>query len=333
MSRSHLAVAALLCASCASAPVRERCRFVTEHVPRPNMPAGFRELDSMFLHRAWDMTLVARGLNGRWSERYRHTFAEQLLPAICERVERARAEAAAGDIRKAGAHYQGLLVASQVLGLHLAYVQMSDAADQAGHPSPVVYEILEQVEEEMRPYWTAALLEDSAELLRVMPELPARYNAWLAYLNGWMAQVEIGERRVAIARVLWDTFMATVAAYELAAAMAGSVAGGLPPAIASIAGRGGAAVAVPANAAALEALRKLIAIGALDASVVAAISRMAGGAGGPGGLTITRPLPMQSTSPPGGSNPPTAKKPPPLAARARACRLPAARHITSLPRK
>lgn len=286
-------LAFLLCASCASSPVHERCRFVVEHVPPPRMPDGFRELDSMFLRRAWDMTAVARGLSGRWSERYRHTFAEQLLPAICERVERARAEAAGGEARKAGAHYQGLLVASQVLALHLAYVETADAADQAGQPSPAIYSVLQGVEEEMRPYWTAALLDNTSDLVRSMPELTSRYNARLTYLDTWIGQMKLGQRRVAIARVLWDTFMATVASYELAGAMAGAAASrGLPPTIASIAGGGGASIAGSVDAAALEALRKLIAAGALDATVVTAISRMTGGTGGGNELVLKRPTPM-----------------------------------------
>lgn len=303
---------AVLFLACAT-PVRERCRYINEHIPRPPMPSELAQLDRALIHRAVEFTLAIRRLKRLPTQPYQRDFAETLLPALCERMERARSDAAAGRIQQAAAHYQNLLVASQVLGLEVALLQVGDYADQAGQPTAQIAETLWRFDVDMTPLWRAALSEDPGRLVGEMPNLVARYNAWVRYLDSWMAKLDLGQHRVEIARLLWDTFMVSAAMAEVGASAAELLAAGRPPpGVGALSGGAGGAAALAIDRAAvvdmLAAIRKLIASGALDPVVVAGISHMTVGvpadALDPSGV---RPMAMGTT----GARAPKEKAEPP----------------------
>src|SRR5689334_18434124 len=76
--------------------ITEQCRLVTSPTPPPALPSGFAEMDALLLHRATDMTVASRDLNGSLVIIFHKDFAEQLLPALCGRMEQARALAMEG---------------------------------------------------------------------------------------------------------------------------------------------------------------------------------------------------------------------------------------------
>lgn len=284
MTRPLIAVVCALLALACATPVRERCRFINEHVPRPPMPAELAQLDRALIHRATEFTLALRRLKRLPTRAYQRDFAETLLPAICERMERARGEAAAGHVHQAGVHYQNLIVASQVLGLEVGLLQVGDYADQAGQPTAQIAETLWRFDTDMMPFWGAAMSEDPSRLVGEMPDLVVRYNAWLKYLDSWMAKLDLGQHRVEIARLLWDTFMVSAAMAEVGTSAAEILsASRLPPGFGALAGgaEGTAALAIDRAAMIdmLEAIRRLIASGALDPAIVAGISHMTGSGG------------------------------------------------------
>ncbi len=292
---SASALVGLVVVSACATEIQERCRLVTEHVPAPPMPPGFAEMDHLLMRRAVEMMLSVRGLKRSLTVLYKREFSEQLLPGLCERIEHARAEAAAGHVESAGTDYQGLLVASQVMAFEVVMAQLSDWADEHGQPSLQIADQLGRFDRDMAPLMEAALSNDRGRLARSMPEGVARYNVWLSRLDLWSKDLELGERRVHVARVLWDTFMAVVAAYETAGAMAEVATAGLPPppGIAGVAGGGSAAMTAVDGAALarfIEAIRRLIAQGALDPTVVAGLSMM--GNGTQSVLPVDRPMAM-----------------------------------------
>ena len=87
-------------------------------------------MDALLLRRATDMTLASRDLNGSLVIVFHRDFAEQLLPALCEHLEQARALAIAGRAVEAGRKYQALLVSSQVLAFAVAIRSMAQYAKQ-----------------------------------------------------------------------------------------------------------------------------------------------------------------------------------------------------------
>lgn len=143
MARTFVAaLCATLTVAC-STPIQQRCRLVTDQASPPPMPLGFVELDRILMQRVCAAGSVVRELRRRRTEIYRREFAGVLLPALCERLERARVEASSGFVREAGAHYQSLLVASQVLELYVALLQVAEYADGAGQPSGQILKIVD----------------------------------------------------------------------------------------------------------------------------------------------------------------------------------------------
>ncbi len=263
--------------------IMERCRLVTHPTPPPALPAGFAELDALLLRRATDMTLASRDLNSSLAIVFRRDFAEVLLPALCERLERARTLAMAGRTAEAGKTYQALLVSSQVLAFAVAIQSMAQYADRRLHAGGQVSLTQEKFAAEAAPILEAALSEDPRDIERALTAHPEVFARWAALLDGWPARIDDGAHQARVAMVVLDIAFLVVATYQAAGAAAEMVAAGRPPMppLPTFAAAGGVATANYAGPATLElaeALRKLIASGALDASVVAALSALGGGA-------------------------------------------------------
>lgn len=272
-----LAVAVALLPSCTAA-IRENCPIIMEGIaPRP-MPSEFTEIDRLLIQRAKSMASGVRGLNRSLTVTYQREFLEDVLPRMCALLEEARAKAASGKTEEAGTLYQGLLVASQVMMLEVAMEQMAAFADSRGQVSTQIASQLRLFDREMAPIMAAALSRDRGRLAATMPVAVARYNEWLHHLDTWSARLQLGERRVQEVKMVWDTLMVAIAAYEMAGSAAAAVAGGGPPSVGGVGAGGAVATQLDsvAVARALEAIRKLIASGALEPGVVAGVSAMAG---------------------------------------------------------
>src|SRR4051812_38930080 len=148
--------------------ITERCRLVTNPTPPPALPAGLSELDALVLRRATDMTLASRDLNNSLVIVFHKDFAELLLPALCERLEQARALAMAGKTAEAGRKYQALLVSSQVLAFAVAIQAMAQYADRRLQSGGQVSETQEKYASEAEPMLRAALGEEPREIERAL---------------------------------------------------------------------------------------------------------------------------------------------------------------------
>lgn len=293
----------LVVASCATS-TRERCPLLTASPPGKPLPAAFAEVDALLVQRTQAMIENVERLNRSLTARYKETFLEELAPHLCDLMAEARVYAYKSAVRDAGTHYQSLLVVTTVMQLEVALAGMADHADRLGQVSTQIAAQLEVFDEDMAPLMAAALSLDRARLAAELPEGLRRYEAWLHHLEQWGVKLQLGEERVRVARVLWDTFMMTAAAYDMAGSLANAAAsaGRLPPAMGAMAGAGGATVTVNAAvlARALKALKALVASGALDGAIVAGIGRLGhqmaaqgGGLGGQGRVTN----PSKSDSP------------------------------------
>jgi len=164
MARTVLAL--VLAAELACAPsITERCRLVTSPTPPPALPAGFAEMDALLLRRAMDMTLASRQLNSSMVFLFHKGFAEELLPALCERMEQARGLAMAGRTAAAGRKYQALLVASQVMAFAVTIqstAQYAGARKQAGGQ---ITQDLQKFASEAEPILQAANARSTAILI------------------------------------------------------------------------------------------------------------------------------------------------------------------------
>lgn len=311
--RSRLLVFVSVLLACAGPEIREDCRFVHEHVPPPPMPPGFAKLDRVLRGRLMLGTAAVRELSERPRLRtrikplqsfydsrntvaLRRLFAEDLLGRFCARLEVARTRAATGQTREAGVAYQGLLVASQVFQLNVALLQMAVYADEAGQPVVQIQQMALRPLIQLEPLLEASLADDPKRLAAEMPTGTERYNASVAGLDRWAADLKLGTERVKVARILWDTLLASAAAVEMAAVMAEAAvaSSGPPAAMAAFTGTGGAAQLALNRAVVLEvaaALQKLIAAGALDHMVVAGLHAMASGASVP--LNVSRLDPVE----------------------------------------
>lgn len=298
--RFRAATAALFVASCASAPIRERCGLMQVCVPPPRMEAGLAALDGILFRRAVAMAGGARELKYFMGDAYKREFLEELLPRLCERIDAARALAGSGKVREAGVRYQGLAVASEVMALEVALVQTAEYADHAGEPSSQVLARLTAYDRDMAPLMEAALSDEPRRLVEALRVGAVRHAEWRGNLERWTRGLQLGVKRVEVAHKVWDLSLAVAATYELAGAAAEIAAGpALPPGVAALAGADGAAV-VAADRVVLaetaEALRKLIAMGAIDPAVVAGLSQMGGGSPGP--VPTPKPMPMAASAPP-----------------------------------
>jgi len=262
--------------------ITERCRLVTNPTPPPALPAGLAEVDALLLRRATDMTLASRDLNSSLVFVFHRDFAEQLLPAFCERLGQARELAMAGRTVAAGKKYQALLVSSQVLAFAVAIQAMAQYADRRLQAGGQVSRTQEKFASEATPILRAALSEDPREIERALGANPAVFAGWAALLEEWPLQVDDAAHQAKVAMVVLDIAFLVVATYRAAGAAAEIAVAGRPPTppLPAFAVAGGATAASYTGPAALEmaeALRTLIALGVLDAGVVAALSMTLGG--------------------------------------------------------
>lgn len=277
------AVALALLVGCASAPIVPRCRIVDEHLVASGMPPGFAEFDAALLRRGRELTFAARDLRSFLNQPYLRYFATDCLPVLCDELAQARIDAAAGRLTEAGARYQTLLAATQLVALRMAVMQVIDYADAAGQPSFQIASIESGFDVEIwKPLWDPLFQNGPAALPKVLEDSPAKFEKTLGTLDSWTKQLRLGEERVKIAKVLRDTFIVAAGAMESAQRLAEIASTRPPPGIGALAGGSTLALDGAAAAEAVAAIRSLIAMGALDPAIVVGISRMDGAAGVPG---------------------------------------------------
>jgi len=264
--------------ACAHEP-QERCRLITEHVPTPELPSGFAQVDHALLQRAICTAQEVRRLQGSLARSFRIYFSEETLPLLCGRLELARQLALSGRTREAGLKYQALMVASQVLDLAVALHVFSEYADSVGVPSGRIDEAQELFVEQLGPIFEAALGEDPVQMQRALALHAQDYAEWVDSFGRWSSQVAARTPAIAVARLVWDGAMLVVATHDAATATADLAAMGRPPmpplpALAFAEGAGAGALSEASYVELAEALRRLIACGALDAAVVAGLSSL-----------------------------------------------------------
>lgn len=301
LQRWVMACMLLAFASCTH-EIRERCRHVTEHTQAPALPAGFAEIDRLFIRRTIAMTAASRDLQTSMVLSFRIRFAGESLPILCGRLDRARELVVARRLRDAGMKYQSLLLALQVYELTIA---MHAFSEYAGPRVPIwlVTRMQEAFLAQMGPLLEAALSEDPVKMERALAEHGGQYGAWVESLGRWSSQVSGHEGKVKVAEAVWNVVMLAVAARQAAVAAADLWAAGrppMPPLPAFAVGGGAGAMAVsPAAARELaEALRKLIVLGALDAGVMVGLSQLSTGRPGaiPPEFDLPTALQMSSTA-------------------------------------
>jgi guanyl-specific ribonuclease Sa len=232
------------------------------------------------------MTVASRDLNNSLVIVFHKDFAELLLPALCERLEQARALAMAGRTAEAGRKYQALLVSSQILAYAVAIQTMAQYGDRRLQAGGQISETQEKFAGEAEPIFRAALSEDPREIERALNAHPEVFASWATLLEQWPSRVDDGAHKAKVAMVVLDIAFLVVATYEAAGAAAEIAASGRPPMppLPAFATAEGVAALSPYGPAVLElaeTLRKLIALGALDAGVVAALSRSLGSGAAP----------------------------------------------------
>lgn len=242
----------------------------------------------VLVKRATDATLLSRELRGTLARSFRLTFAYELLPEFCSRLDRARALASTGAIKEAGRAYQSLLLASQILHLTIAMWLTAERADLAGQPSFQITAVLETFAKDMKPLLEAALSEDSAAIESALSTSGVTFGSWIAYLERWSGHVESGVEQVKTAHRIWQMAMLVLAVQGAAVGLAAVVRAGPPAAGGAVALAGGSAAMVSdlAYLRLPEALRKLIAAGALDAALVAAMGKMLAPGSSPGTVPV-----------------------------------------------
>src|SRR5262245_35524590 len=152
--------------------VKERCRLITEAVPAPALPGDLASLDALLIGRATQMVETSRGLHRFQVWWFRVGFAEQILPDLCGRLERARELAMAGRIAEAGRKYQGILVASQVMHFAIAMHVTAQHADIVGQPGGQLTQLMATFADPAKPIYDAALSEEPRRIARAIEEHP-----------------------------------------------------------------------------------------------------------------------------------------------------------------
>ena len=223
------------------------------------------------------MVDASRGLHRFQVWWFRVGFAEQFLPDVCDRLERARELALAGRTAEAGRKYQALLVASQVMQFAIAMHTVAQGAEIAGQPGGEITQTLDVFATQMAPILEAALSEDPRRIAGAIRAHPDVFRAWSEYLTQWPSRLTDAAEKVRVAKLVWDITFLIAAIYEAAGAAAEIAASGGPPVAPLPAfGIGGGAAAAEFSGSAsielVEAIRRLVASGALDAGVVAALS-------------------------------------------------------------
>src|SRR5437868_7774666 len=129
----RLAFALVLLLACLP-EIHERCPLLIGPRSTPALPRDLAVLDALLLRRATEMMEASRGLHRFQVWWFRVGFADQFLPDLCGRLERARELAMAGRTAEAGRKYQALLVASQVMQFAIATHAVAQGAEIAGQP-------------------------------------------------------------------------------------------------------------------------------------------------------------------------------------------------------
>lgn len=287
--------------------IKEQCPLITNPAPAPVLPRDLAQLDALLIRRATEMVEASRGLHRFQVWWFRVGFAEQFLPDLCGRLERARALATAGRIAEAGRKYQALLVASQVMQFAIAMHAMAQSAEIAGEPGGEITQTLDLFADQMAPILESALSEDPRRIEHAITEHPDVFRSWAEHLSEWPSKIEDATERVKVAKLVWDTAFLVVATYEAAGAAAEIAASGSPPMppLAAFGIEGGAAAAGFSGVASVElaeAIRRLVASGALDAAVVAILSHTLGPGPSPGAPLFPSGLQMSSTPQPAGGD-------------------------------
>lgn len=153
----------------------------------------------------------------------------QLLPDLCNRLDRARALAAAGKHEEAGRVYEGLLVSAQVAELAVLVWEMAEHADMVGQPGGQISSVIGTFANQMAPVLEAALSEDPKRIERVLRERGPAYGAWVTYLGTWASELDSGAIQVRRAKRIWDMAMLVIATYEAAVSAGQMAAAGRPP--------------------------------------------------------------------------------------------------------
>src|SRR5262249_27741256 len=145
-------VAPVLALAACVPQIRERCALVTDRISAPaSLPSDFAAIDALLLERAGRMVEDAQELRGSLARSFRIYFADEPLPLLCGRLERARTLAIAGRTREAGVKYQSLLLASQVIELAISVHATAEYADEAGEPVGAIQQKLEVFGSQMAP--------------------------------------------------------------------------------------------------------------------------------------------------------------------------------------
>jgi hypothetical protein len=287
--------------------VKERCPLIIEPSRPPALPHDLAQLDGLLIRRATELVEASRGLRRFQVWWFRVGFAEQILPDLCSRLERARELAMAGRIAEAGRKYQAVLVASQVMHFAIAMHVVAQQADIAGQSGGQITQTIARFADQAKPIYDAALSEDPQRIARAIHEHPEVFKEWADCLEQWPARINDGVERVKVAKLVWDITFLVVATYQVAGAAAEMAVAGrppMPPVPAAFALGGGAAAVGFSEVASIElaeTIRRLIASGALDATVVAAISYTLGSRSSPGALPLPSNLQMSSSHQPPGN--------------------------------
>ncbi|HET7110410.1 MAG TPA: hypothetical protein VFI41_06025 [Gemmatimonadales bacterium] len=183
--------------------IKEHCPLLTEPRSPPALPRDLALLDALLVRRATEMVDTSRGLHRFQVRWFRVGFAEQFLPDLCARMERARTLAMAGRTAEAGRKYQGLLIASQVMQFAIAVHAVAQSAEMAGQPGGEITQTLETFAAQMSPILEAALSEDPRRIARAISEQPAVFRDWARYLERWPSRITEASERVRVAQSKW----------------------------------------------------------------------------------------------------------------------------------
>jgi len=289
--------------------IKERCPLIVGSTQAPALPHDLAQLDALLVRRATDLVEASRGLHRFQVWWFRVGFAEQILPDLCGRLERARELAMAGRTVEAGKKYQAVLVASQVVNFAIAMHAVAQQAEVAGQSGGQITQTIARFADQAKPIYDAALSEDPQRIAGAIHEHPEVFKEWADCLEQWPARINDGVERVRVAKVVWDITFLVAATYQAAGAAAEMAVAGRPPMplVPAAFALGGGATAVGFSEVAsielVETIRRLIASGVLDAGVVAAISHTLGGGPSSGTPSFSDSFQMSSApQPPGGTN-------------------------------
>jgi hypothetical protein len=188
---------------------------------------------------------------------------------------------------KAGASYQATLIAIHVMHLQANLLIVCGYADQAGVPTGVILDNLDQFQKHMLPLMSALNSLDVEKMRTAFDKARPDFQATEAALDKAITDIGVGEKLSRKVIAVADLIMLAFSAYQVykMPTIAGGGGPGPPPAFGRVYA-GGVATGVSSLSAAqlaemIEAVRKLIAIGALDPAIIGGISAVAGSQAAP----------------------------------------------------